>query len=111
MQHIVVETEQDAKNAIRLLKQRDWGRATFLPLTTIRGNVYDPGRSNSCPASWAWPITLCSCEEKYGSIRDSLLGRVAVAEDLDSAAAIAKRTATACGWSVWTARWSTPGAP
>ena len=31
MQHIVVETEQDAKNAIRLLKQRDWGRATFLP--------------------------------------------------------------------------------
>ena len=36
--------------------------------------------------------TLCSCEEKYGSIRDSLLGRVAVAEDLDSAAAIAKRT-------------------
>ena len=37
MQHVVVETEQDAKNAIRLLKQRDWGRATFLPLSTIRG--------------------------------------------------------------------------
>ena len=34
MQHVVVETEQDAKSAIRLLKQRDWGRATFLPLST-----------------------------------------------------------------------------
>ena len=92
MQHIVVETEQDAKNAIRLLKQRDWGRATFLPLTTIRGNVYDPREIEGMPGFVGMANTLCSCEEKYGSIRDSLLGRVAVAEDLDSAAAIAKRT-------------------
>ena len=92
MQHIVVETEQDAKNAIRLLKQRDWGRATFLPLTTIRGNVYDPREIQQLPGFVGMANTLCSCEEKYGSIRDSLLGRVAVAEDLDSAAAIAKRT-------------------
>ena len=42
MQHVVVETEQDAKNAIRLLKQRDWGRATFLPLSTIRGKRVQP---------------------------------------------------------------------
>ena len=92
MQHIVVETEQDAKNAIRLLKQRDWGRATFLPLTTIRGNVYDPREIQQLPGFVGMANTLCSCEERYGSIRDSLLGRVAVAEDLDSAAAIAKRT-------------------
>ena len=88
----MVETEQDAKNAIRLLKQRDWGRATFLPLTTIRGNVYDPREIQQLPGFVGMANTLCSCEEKYGSIRDSLLGRVAVAEDLDSAAAIAKRT-------------------
>ena len=92
MQHIVVETEQDAKNAIRLLKQRDWGRATFLPLTTIRGSVYSPREIEGRPGFVGMANTLCSCEEKYGSIRDSLLGRVAVAEDLDSAAAIAKRT-------------------
>ena len=92
MQHIVVETEQDAKNAIRLLKQRDWGRATFLPLTTIRGSVYSPREIEGMPGFVGMANTLCSCEEKYGSIRDSLLGRVAVAEDLDSAAAIAKRT-------------------
>ena len=92
MQHIVVETEQDAKNAIRLLKQRDWGRATFLPLTTIRGSVYSPREIEGMPGFVGMANTLCSCEERYGSIRDSLLGRVAVAEDLDSAAAIAKRT-------------------
>ena len=92
MQNIVVETEQDAKNAIQLLKQRDLGRATFLPLTTIRGNVLDQREMEELPGFVGVASQLCSCEEKYGGVRDSLLGRVAVAEDLDSAVAIAKRT-------------------
>ena len=92
MQNIVVETEQDAKNAIRLLKQRDWGRATFLPLTTIRGSKYDPRDIEDMAGFVGMANTLCSCDPKYNEIRDSLLGRIAVAEDLDSAASIAKRT-------------------
>ena len=92
MQNVVVETEQDAKNAIRLLKQRDWGRATFLPLTTIRGSTYDPRDIREMPGFVGMANSLCSCEPKYNQVRDSLLGRVAVAEDLDSATAIAKRT-------------------
>ena len=69
MQHVVVETEQDAKNAIRLLKQRDWGRATFLPLSTIRGNVYNAREIEAMPGFVGMANTLCSCEERYGSIR------------------------------------------
>lgn len=92
LQNIVVETEQDAKNAIRLLKQRDWGRATFLPLTTIRGQVLDAREMQSLPGFIGIASQLCSCEEKFAGIRDSLLGRVAVAQDLDSAVAIAKQT-------------------
>ena len=92
MQHIVVETEQDAKNAIRLLKQRDWGRATFLPLSTIRGSVYDTREIRDMDGFVGMANTLCACEERYYTIRDSLLGRVAVAEDLDSATAIARKT-------------------
>ena len=38
MQNIVVDREEDAKSAISFLKQRDGGRATFLPLTAIRGD-------------------------------------------------------------------------
>ena len=91
MQNIVVETEQDAKNAIRLLQQRDLGRATFLPLTTIRGTVLDQREMEEMPGFVGIASRLCQCEEKYAGIRDSLLGRVAVAEDLDSAVAIAKR--------------------
>ena len=37
LQNIVVDREEDAKSAIAFLKQRDGGRATFLPLTAIRG--------------------------------------------------------------------------
>ena len=91
MQNIVVETEQDAKAAIRLLQQRDLGRATFLPLTTIRGTVLDQREMEDLPGFVGIASRLCRCEEKYAGIRDSLLGRVAVAEDLDSAVAIAKR--------------------
>ncbi len=92
MQNIVVETEQDAKNAINLLKRRDLGRATFLPLTTIRGSVLDKGEMEELPGFVGVASELCSCEKRYEEIKTSLLGRVAVAEDLDSAVAIAKRT-------------------
>lgn len=92
MQNLVVETEQDAKNAIRLLQQRDLGRATFLPLTNIHGSVLDTKEMEEMPGFVGVASQLCSCDSKYNGVRDSLLGRVAVAEDLDSAVAIAKRT-------------------
>ncbi len=92
MQNVVVETEQDAKSAIQLLKQRDLGRATFLPVATIRGSVLDQREMEDLPGFVGVASKLCSCESRYDGIRDSLLGRVAVAEDLDSAVAIARRT-------------------
>lgn len=92
MQNVVVETEQDAKNAIQLLKQRDLGRATFLPVATIRGSVLDQREMEDLPGFVGVASKLCTCESRYDGIRDSLLGRVAVAEDLDSAVAIARRT-------------------
>ena len=60
MQHIVVETEQDAKNAIRLLKQRDWGPG-HLPAPDHHSGqcATAPGRLKGCLASWAWP-TPCA---------------------------------------------------
>ena len=91
MQHIVVGTEQDAKRAIGLLKQRDSGRATFLPLSTIRGGVLNEKGLTDCPGFVGVAGALCGCDEKYTGILNSLLGRIAVAEDLDSAVAIAKR--------------------
>lgn len=91
MQNIVVGTEEDAKAAINLLKQRDGGRATFLPLTSIRGNAITEKGLDDCPGYVGLASELCTCEKQYEGVLKSLLGRIAVAEDLDSAVAIARR--------------------
>ena len=91
MQNVVVDSEDAAKAAIRLLKQRDSGRATFLPLTTVRGTVIDARDVQNMPGFVGVASTLCHCDEQYAGIRDSLLGRTIVTEDLDRAAEIARR--------------------
>lgn len=91
MQNIVVGDETDAKRAIALLKQRNSGRATFLPLSTIRGGVLQEPGLEDCPGFLGIAGRLCTCDETYTGILHSLLGRIAVAEDLDSAVAIARK--------------------
>lgn len=91
MQNIVVDTEQNAKRAIQLLKQRDSGRATFLPISTIKGNLLQENGLSDCPGFVGVAFSLCGCDPQYAGILRSLLGRVVIAEDLDSAVAIAKR--------------------
>lgn len=91
MQNVVVDSEEAAKAAIRLLKQRDSGRATFLPLNTIRGTVIDKREMQDMPGFVGIASELCTCEAQYAGVRDSLLGRTVVAENLDRAAEIARR--------------------
>ncbi|MGN0479172.1 MAG: chromosome segregation protein SMC [Hominenteromicrobium sp.] len=91
MQNVVVDSEEAAKAAIRLLKQRDSGRATFLPLSTVRGTVLDQRELVGQPGFVGVASELCTCDAQYGGIRDALLGRTVVAETLDSAAQIARR--------------------
>lgn len=91
MQNIVTSTEEDAKRAIGLLKRKDAGRATFLPLTTVKGNELQEKNLDDCYGFIGIASRLCSCDEKYNGILNSLLGRIAVAEDLNCATAIAKK--------------------
>ncbi len=91
MQNVVVGTEEHAKAAIRFLKQRDGGRATFLPLSTIRGNLlYEPGLEQ-CPGFVGIAGKLCHCDPQYEGILHSLLGRIVVAQDIHTAVAMAKK--------------------
>lgn len=91
MQNIVVGDEEDAKRAIRLLKQRRSGRATFLPLTTIRGRQLEVRGLSDCAGMIGIAAELCSCGPQYKEILNSLLGRIAVCEDLDAAVLIARK--------------------
>lgn len=91
MQNIVTTTEDDAKRAIAFLKQRDAGRATFLPMSTIKGSELRENGLESCQGFVGVASTLCSCDEQYSGILKSLLGRICIANDLDCAVKIAKK--------------------
>lgn len=91
MQHIVVQTEQNAKDAIRMLKHRDAGRATFLPLGNLRSRVLQEPSLKDCEGFVGVASELCTSEPTYRGVRENLLGRIAVARDLDAAVEIARR--------------------
>ena len=91
LQNIVVDREEDAKAAIGYLKQRDGGRATFLPLTAIRGEEL---RDRSVEREFGFvglASRLVRFDEKYTNIFHSLLGRTVVVEDLDCGIAMARK--------------------
>ncbi len=91
IQNIVTDTENDAKKAIGFLKESRAGRATFLPLTAIKGKVLDEKDLDDCFGYINLASNLVEYEKKYTEIIKSLLGRTVVAEDLDAAIAIAKK--------------------
>ena len=94
MQNIVVEDENSAKQCIRLLDRERKGRATFLPLTAVRGRRMDDREIVGMEGYVGVASTLVQADPKYSGIVEQLLGRIVIAEDLDCAVTIAKR----CGY-------------
>ncbi len=93
MQQIVVDTEQDGKAAISFLKRTGAGRATFLPLSVIRGRKLQETGLESCRGFVGVASELVTYDETYRGIVENLLGRIVIAEDLDAAIAMAKKYA------------------
>ncbi|GAB2701991.1 chromosome segregation protein SMC [Paenibacillus thermoaerophilus] len=94
LQHIVVETERDGREAIAFLKRRQAGRATFLPLDVIRGrSVGDMERRAvaECAGFVGVAVDLIGFDAPYRSIAENLLGTVLIAEKLEDANRIASR--------------------
>lgn len=91
MQSIIVEREEDGKAAISMLKRRDGGRATFLPLTSIKGTALREQGLDSEEGFEGIAATLVNSDKRYEQIILSLLGRTAIVEDMDSAIRIARK--------------------
>ena len=95
VQHIIVADETAAKAGIQFLKDSRAGRATFLPLTTIRGrklNPQDIQEISRMPGFIAVASDLAACDAKYRQIAENLLGRIIIADQIDNAAAIARKS-------------------
>ena len=91
LQDIVTETEQDARDAIEMLRSRNAGRATFLPKTFIRGNRLNEKEYMREPGYVGIAVDLCSFDPELEGIFTQQLGRTLVADRMDSAIRIARK--------------------
>lgn len=86
LQNIVVENETAAKAAMAFLRDERAGRATFLPLDTVRPGAFH-GR---LPEGAQLASSLVSYSEKYENIVSNLLGRIVVVDDINEASRAAR---------------------
>lgn len=93
MQHVVVDSEQSARTAIQYLKKHSFGRATFLPLSVMKGKAladYQLKAIEGHPAFIGVAASLIQYEQKYAQVILNLLGNVVVAKELQGANELAK---------------------
>ena len=90
LQNIVVDRDEDAKRMIDYLRANRFGRATFLPIGSVRGRTLSPGERGvlKMPGCVGLASELVEFDPKYQEVIDNLLGRTIVAEDLDAGIAI-----------------------
>lgn len=95
LQNIITDTDQAAKACIEELKRTGGGRATFLPLNVIRPNSFrseELKELQAVPGFLGAAVDLCRFAERFRPAVANLLGRVAIAEHMDAALAIGRKT-------------------
>ena len=85
LQNIVTDTEEDAKKLIEYLRENKLGRASFLPISSIRGKKLDRIIKNSTEGVIGVASDLVKCDKKYEQIVLNLLGRTLIVENMDTA--------------------------
>lgn len=89
MQNIVTDTEEDAKKLVEHLRKFNLGRASFLPITSVKGKKLDKIKSEKGVIGIA--SDLVKFDKKYEQIVLSLLGRTLIMDTMDNAIAIARK--------------------
>lgn len=90
MQNLVCAREEDAKVMIEYLRQNRMGRATFLPLSSVRGRVLSPAERQVLQMDGCLGLAseLVGYDERFRPVAENLLGRTVIARDLDAGIAI-----------------------
>ncbi|MGN1411406.1 MAG: chromosome segregation protein SMC [Oscillospiraceae bacterium] len=91
LQNIVVENEDVAKSCIRYLKSKDGGRATFLPLTSIKSQDFNVTNIKDEFGYVGIASDLVTCEPKFDSIKHNLLGKIIIMDNLECASVVSKK--------------------
>lgn len=91
MQNVIVDSDETAKRCIRFLKENNFGRATMLPITTMKGRSLNEPRLNSEQGFEGIAGDLVECDPEYRNIISYLLGLTVVVDDIDTAAFLSKK--------------------
>ena len=89
IQNIVTKTENDAKKLVEYLRNNDLGRASFLPMTSVKGKKLEKINSKNIEVEIASDVI--KYDKKYEQIILSLLGRTVIVEDIKEAIDLAKQ--------------------
>ncbi len=90
LQNIVTDTEIDAKKLVEHLRKNNLGRASFLPISSIKGKKLERMIKNSLEGVISVAADLVKCDKRYEQIILNLLGRTVVVENMDTAISLAK---------------------
>lgn len=91
IQNIVTEDESTAKALIEYLKKNKFGRATFLPLTSIKGSTLSNKEALKENGAIGIASDLIQVDDKFKNLVQFLLGRILVVDQIDNALAIARK--------------------
>ncbi len=91
IQNIVTETEEDAKKLVNYLRDNNLGRASFLPITSVKGQKISGINTRGINGVIGIASDLVKCDKKYEGIILNLLGKTVVVEDIDSSIKLAKQ--------------------
>lgn len=91
LQNIVTETEQDAKKMVEYLRTNNLGRASFLPIASVKGKKLEKYNSKGINGIIGIASDLVKFDKKYEQIILNLLGRTVLVDDMDAAIALAKQ--------------------
>ncbi len=89
LQNIVTENEEDAKRLIEHLRKNNLGRASFLPITSVKGKKLDRIKGKNTGVIGI-ASDLIQYSKKYENIILNLLGRTVIVQDMDTAIRVAK---------------------
>ena len=91
MQNIVTDDENTAKKLVEYLRKNNLGRASFLPITSVKGRKLEKINSKNIEGVIGIASDLVKNDKDYDQIILNLLGRTVIVEDMDSAIALAKQ--------------------
>ncbi len=89
LQNIVTDSEDDAKRLVEHLRNKNLGRASFLPITSIKGRKIDNVKTNE-KGYIGIASDLINFDKKYEQIILSLLGKTVIVDNMETAIKVAK---------------------